>query len=116
MSDVRSPRSSRSRFGSQRVLISVAPSTPGGRVPRLRLELLHMRDQLLQRGPALQVQAEHLEGPQRRLAAGPQMDQQAGDDRAVRLDLDGHRVGAQEVAASQDVLEEAEEELDRPAI
>ena len=71
-----------------------------------------MGHHLLQGGPSLQVQAEHLEGPQRWLATGPEVDQQAGDDRAVGLDLDAHGVGAQEVAASQDVLEEAEKEFD----
>jgi hypothetical protein len=40
------------------------------------------------------------------------MDQQAGDDGAIRLDPDPRRVGAQEVAAAQDVLEEAEEWLE----
>ena len=73
-----------------------------------------MGHHLLQGGPLLQVQAEHLEGPQGRLAAGPEVDQQAGDDCTVGLDLDAYRVRAQEVATSQDVLEEAEEEFDRP--
>ena len=58
--------------------------------------------------PAHQVVAQHLVGPFGRLAAGPEVDQQAGDDRAVRLKLDPVRMMAQEVPAAQQVLERAE--------
>ena len=53
--------------------------------------------------------------PQCRLTAGPEADQQAGDDRAVRLNLDAVLVVAEQMPAAQDVLEESEEDLDRPA-
>ena len=39
-------------------------------------------------GPAHQVVADHFRRSQRRLAAGPEADQQTGDDRTVRLNLD----------------------------
>ena len=44
--------------------------------------------QFLFAGQAAEVEADHLVGPQRRLAARPEADQQAGDDRAVGLNLD----------------------------
>ena len=46
--------------------------------------------------------------PFRGLAAGPQGDHQAGDDRAVGLNLDAVLVVAQQVAATQEVFELSE--------
>ena len=51
------------QLSSPEVVVPGVPSTRDRRVPRLGLELLDMRDQLIQRGPSLQIQAEHLEGP-----------------------------------------------------
>ena len=59
------------------------------------LEFCEVRQQLLLVGPALQIEADHLVGPQGRLAAGPQGQQQARDDRTVGLDLDARPGRAQ---------------------
>jgi hypothetical protein len=55
-----------------------------------------------------QVIAQHLERAFGRLAAGPEVDQQAGDDRAVRLNLDPVGMMAPQMPAAQQVLERAE--------
>ena len=75
-----------------------------------------MGQQFLFVGQAAEVKADHLVGPQRRLATGPQADQQAGDDRAVRLNLDAVLVVAQQVPAAQQVLEESEKDFNRPPL
>ncbi len=49
------------------------------------LQLGDVSQQLLFAGQAAEVEAEHLKGPLGRLAAGPQTDQQAGDDCQVDL-------------------------------
>ena len=67
-------------------------------------------------GPTHQVVAQHLVRAFAGLAAGPEVDQQTGDDRAVGLDLDPVRVMAQQVPAAQQVLERAEEDLSVPII
>ena len=63
-----------------------------------------------------EVMADHLVRPQRRLAARPQADEHAGDDRTVGLNLDAHRIVAEQMPAAQHVLEKAKENLDRPAV
>ncbi len=59
-------------------------------------------------GSAEPVEAEHLMRALRRLAARPEGDHQAGDDRAVELNLDAVLVVAQQVAAAPKMLELAE--------
>ena len=63
---------------------------------------------------ATEVEADHLVGAQRRLATGPQADQEAGDDRAVRLNLDAIFVVAQQVPTAENLLEEPKKYFDRP--
>ena len=75
-----------------------------------------MRQQFVFVGPTHQVVAQHLVRTFGRLAAGPEVDQQTSDDRAVGLDLDPVRVIAQQVPAAQQVLERAEEDLSVPII
>ena len=75
-----------------------------------------MGQQFIFVGPAHQVVAQHLVRALGRLAAGPEVDQQTGDDRAVRLNLDPVRVMAQQMPSAQQVLERAEEDLDLPAV
>ena len=58
-----------------------------------------MRQQFVGVGPAHQVIAPHLVRAFGRLAAGPEIDQQTGDDRAVGLNLDPVRVMTQSAAA-----------------
>ncbi len=71
---------------------------------------------LIRRGPAQQGEAEHLVRPFRGLAARPEGDHQAGDDRAVGLNLDAVLVVAQQVAAAQQMFELAEKDLDGPTV
>ena len=82
----------------------------------LFLQLGQVGQQFVLLGQTGEVMADHLVGPQRRLAARPQADEHAGDDRAVGLNLDAHRIVAQQVPAAQHVLEEAKEDFDRPAV
>jgi hypothetical protein len=58
--------------------------------------------------PVHPVKAEHLERAVGRLADGPEVDQQAGDDRAVCLNLDPAGMLAQQMPAVQPVLERVE--------
>lgn len=67
-------------------------------------------------GPALEVELNHLQGAHRWLAANPQTDQQAGDDRHIDLDSDARVTVRQQVPATQDAFEPAEEEFHAPAI
>ena len=60
----------------------------------LSFQFREVCQQLLFTGHAKEVKADHLIGPLRRLAAGPQTDQQARDDRAIRLDLNPVLVGS----------------------
>ena len=63
---------------------------------------------LVRRGPAHHVEAQHLVRALGRFAAGPEGQHQARDDRAVGLNLDAVLVVAQQVAATQQMLELAE--------
>src|SRR6266446_253048 len=67
-------------------------------------------------GHAHEVKGQHFHRALGRLGAGPEVDQQAGDDRAVHLDHDSLRLAADQVPASQNLLEEAEKDLDGVAI
>ena len=64
-------------------------------------KFFQMGQQFVFVGPTDQVVAQHLVRAFGRLAAGPEVDQQAGDDRAVRLNLDPVRVMAQSAAADR---------------
>ena len=80
------------------------------------LQLREMGFDFVGAGPAQPVEAEHFVRPLRRLAAGPEGQHQADDDRAVGLDLDAVPVVAQQVAAAQQMLELSEEDLDGPTV
>src|SRR5450755_3539434 len=54
----------------------------------LAFQFFDVSEQLLLTRQAGEVKANHLVGSQRRLLAGPQADQHAGNDRTVRLNLD----------------------------
>ena len=60
-----------------------------------------MSFQFVGRGPVHHVEAEHLVCALRRFAAGPEGDEQAGDDGAVRLDFDAVLIVAEQVTATQ---------------
>lgn len=83
----------------------------------LRVLLLQLRNVsqqfVLIRHPA-KVETNHLVRSQSRLAARPQRDQHARDDRRVRLDFDAVLIVAAQMTAAQHVLEEPKENLDRP--
>ena len=74
-----------------------------------------MGQQFVGVGPAHQVVAQHLVRAFGRLAASPEVDQQAGDDRAVRFNRDPVRVMTQQMPAAQQVFERAEEDLESRA-
>ena len=60
--------------------------------------------------------AEHLVRAKRRLAARPETDQHAGNNRAIRLDLDAVLAVAEQVPATQQVFEKSEEDFTLPSI
>jgi hypothetical protein len=82
----------------------------------LVFESVDVRLQFLGRGQAAEVELQHLPGPLGRLLAGPQTDEQAGDDAQVDLDGDAVAAGGQEMLATEDALEPTEEQLDGPAV
>ena len=57
--------------------------------------------QFVGRGPALDVEAEHLVRALGRFAAGPEGDQQAGDGRAVGLDFDAVLIVAEQMTVAE---------------
>lgn len=75
-----------------------------------------MCDQLVFIGEPSKVEADHLVRAERRLFAGPQRDQHAGDNRTISLDLDAVLITAQQMPTAEHVLEEAEEYFDRPTL
>src|SRR6185295_2567725 len=75
-----------------------------------------MGSDLLQVCPPLQVKADHFKGSQGRLAPRPEMNEQAGYDGAVSLDLNADYIRAEQMAAAEHVLEEPKEQLDQPAM
>ena len=77
------------------------------------LEFCEVGEQLLFIRKPDEVKAHHLVRAQRRLAACPEAQEHAGDDRTVGLDLDAVLAVAEQVTAAQDVLEEAEKQLGR---
>ena len=82
----------------------------------LRFQFFDVRHQFVFAGHAAEVETDHLVSSQRWLLTRPQADQQAGDDRAVRLNFDSLGIVAQQVTAAEHVLEESEKYLDRPAM
>ena len=58
----------------------------------------------------------HFISSQRGFLAGPQGDQQASDDRHIRLNLDPVSMVAQQMSATKHVLEKAEKYLHFPAV
>ncbi len=73
-----------------------------------------MRHQFIFIRHSAEIEADHLISSKRWLLARPEADQHAGDDRAVRLNLDSFGIVAQQVAAAEHVLKEAKEDLDFP--
>ena len=82
----------------------------------VRFELGEMGQQFGFGGPTHEKIAQHLVRAPRRFAAGPEADQQAGNDRAVGLDLDPARIVAQQMPAAQQVFEGPEEDFNLPAM
>ena len=74
-----------------------------------------MRHQLIFISQPGEVEADHFVRPQRWFLSCPQRDQHAGYDRTVRLDLDSVLILADQVTTAKNLLEKAEEDLDRPA-
>ena len=61
----------------------------------MTLEFFEVCQEFVLFRPALEVEANHLVRAQRRLAASPQADEHAGDDRTIGLNLDAHRIVTQ---------------------
>ena len=70
--------------------------------------------QFLQRRPARHLKADHFERTLRRRAARVNQNQQARDDRHVRLDFDSILLCAQQMAATQQLFEHPEKQFDQP--
>ena len=79
-------------------------------------ELADVLQQFVGRRQAAEVELQHFPGSLGRLLAGPQADEQAGDDAQVDLDGDAVLAGGQQMLATEDALEPAEEQLDGPAV
>ena len=79
-------------------------------------QLCQVSFHLIRCGPAQHVEAEHLVRALRRLATRPEGQHQAGDDRAVGLNLDAVLVVTQQVTAAQQMFELAEKDLDGPTV
>src|ERR1700728_578284 len=79
-------------------------------------QLLKVSQQLVEFRDADEIPADHFVGAQGRLPAGPQADQHARDDRTIGLDFNAMPRAAQQVPTAQDLLQEAKEDLDGPAV
>ena len=77
----------------------------------LSFQFIQVTHQFVFAGPADEVETDHLVGAERRLAAGPQADQQAGDDGTIGLNLNAVLLAAQQTPAAEDVFEESEKYL-----
>ena len=80
----------------------------------LALQLRQMGQQFLFAGKPAEKETDHLVCPLGRLATRPQADQEAGNDRTIRLDLDAVLAMAQQVSAAQKVLEEPKKDFNGP--
>ena len=81
----------------------------------LFFEFCNVSHQLLFVRQATEVETDHFAGSLGRLTTGPQSDQHAGDDRAVRLKLDAVLVVAEQMPTPRHVFEKPKETLNRPA-
>ena len=87
-----------------------------GRFFELVFELIDVRLQFFGRGQTAEVELQHFPGAFGWLLAGPEADEQAGDDPQVDLDGEAVSAGGQEMLATEDTLEPTEEQLDEPSI
>jgi hypothetical protein len=82
----------------------------------LRFERPQVSVQFLFGGDTRQVPGHHFAGGLVGFFTRPQRDQQTSDDRGVKLQFDPVGMMAHQMPASQDVLEEAEEDFSVPFI
>src|SRR5437870_1410785 len=92
------------------VQVETAAAKSSGRFFRVG-PFLQVGGQFVEVGPAGQIEADHFVAAQRRPATGPQLNEQTGNDRAVRLNLNARGVLADQMATAQHVFEEAEEQF-----
>src|SRR5215813_9134099 len=81
-----------------------------------QMQAVNMRDQFRFRGPATEVEAQHLIRPLGRGSSDPQADQQTRNEGGI--DLDTHPIDplAQQMPAAQHTFDPAEKQLHRPPI
>ena len=80
------------------------------------MQFFDVLEQLLLAGQTGEIETDHLIRSQRRLLAGPQGDQQAGDDGQVGLDLDAVFTVTDQMPTAQDMFEESEQDFDGPTM
>ena len=71
------------------------------------MQLVDMLLQFFFAGQAREVELKHFQRPLGRLFAGPQANQQAGDDAEVQLNRDAVGAGGQQMATAENALEPA---------
>src|SRR5215813_142729 len=81
-----------------------------------QMQAVNMSDQFSFRGPATEVEAQHLIRALGRCSSDPQADQQARNKGCIHLDADPVEPLAQQMPAAQDTFDPAEKQLHRPPI
>jgi hypothetical protein len=76
------------------------------------MQAVNVSDQFSFRGPATEVEAQHLIRPLGRCSSDPQADQQARNTGCIHLDAYPVEPLAQQMPAAQDTFDPAEKQLD----
>src|SRR5438128_231484 len=79
-----------------------------------QMQAINMGDQFSFRGPATEVEAEHLIRPLGRCLSDPQAEQQARNEGGIDLDTHPIHPLAQQMPAAQHTFDPAEKQLHRP--
>src|ERR1700693_2621333 len=78
--------------------------------------MLQMSHQFLFRGPAREVELQHLQSAKGWFAPGPQANEQTGNEGQVDLDRDAVQTVGQQMTTTEDALEPAKKEFRLPTI
>jgi hypothetical protein len=76
------------------------------------MQAVNMGDQFSFRGPATEIEAQHLIRPLGRCPSDPQADQQTRNEGGIHLDAHPVDPLAQQMSAAQDTFDPAEKQLD----